>query len=164
MDKIEIDLSLLTDQISNNEENVVDSISKLDSKDLIEQLPPVKIDESGVKPSDTKAVSNEKLKEIVTQLGLIHTNFPENESPEFEGRTVFPSSYNTLSPKERLLLLFAENFRRQFNELYPVRLPLVLAVANECGVQVCSFFLIFDPYSLSSKFSSKFKLVEGFDF
>lgn len=139
MDKIEIDLSI--SQISNDEENIVDS------KDLIEQLSlPLFCDDSAsdsVKPSDTKAVSNEKLKEIVSQLGLIHTNFPENKSPEFEGRTVFPSSYNTLSPKERLLLLFAENFRRQFNELYPERLPLVLAVANECGVQVCFFVFIY---------------------
>lgn len=141
MDKIEIDLSLLTDQTSINEENISDTIPKPDSKDFIEQLPPVIIDDSA--KSDSKAVSNDKLKEIVAQLGLIHTNFPENESPEFEGRTVFPSSYNTLSPKERLLLLFAENFRRQFNELYPERLPLVLAVANECGVQVCYFSFSF---------------------
>lgn len=140
MDKIEIDLSI--SQISNDEENIIDSSSNLDSKDLIEQFSPFIIDDS-VKSSDKNSVSNEKLKEIVAQLGLIHTNFPENKSPEFEGRTVFPSSYNTLSPKERLLLLFAENFRRQFNELYPERLPLVLAVANECGVQVCSLILFF---------------------
>lgn len=52
--------------------------------------------------------------------------------PEYQQ---YPQSYYTLSPKEKLLLVFAENFRRQYKELYPSRQPLVLAVENECQVQ-----------------------------
>lgn len=133
MEKIEIDLSIC--------QNLKDEAIISKSKDLIEPSVMKVAIVNSVMPH-TKPVSNEKLKEIVAQLGLIHTNFPENQTPEFEGRKVFPSSYNTLNPKERLLLLFAENFRRQFNELYPERFPLVLAVANECGVQVCNIFFI----------------------
>lgn len=34
-----------------------------------------------------------------------------------------------------MLLLYAENFRRQFWEKYPQRKPPILAIQNECGVQ-----------------------------
>jgi hypothetical protein len=78
-------------------------------------------------------ITHEKLKEINNELGVIYTCFPENR-----GMSKFshlPESYYSLSPKEKLLLLFAENFRRQFKELYPSRRPLVLAIENECQVQ-----------------------------
>jgi hypothetical protein len=80
-------------------------------------------------------ITDEKLNQISDELGMIQTCFPENLSPEFEGRTQFPESYYTLNAKERLLLVFAENFRRQFKEKYPHRRPVVLAVRNECEVQ-----------------------------
>lgn len=81
------------------------------------------------------SITNETLKVIGESLGRIHTCFPEITEVEFEGRTEFPKSYKTLSVKERLLLLFAENFRRQYNEKYPNRKPLILCLLNECGVQ-----------------------------
>jgi hypothetical protein len=78
-------------------------------------------------------ITLEKLKELNNEFGIIYTCFPENRDKlEFSH---LPESYFTLSPKEKLLLLFAENFRRQFKELYPSRRPLVLAVENECQVQ-----------------------------
>lgn len=80
-------------------------------------------------------ITLEKLKEVNDELGLIYTCFPESSAAEFEGRTEFPNSYVKVSPKEKLLLLFAENFRRQFKENYSKRRPLLLAVANECNVQ-----------------------------
>jgi hypothetical protein len=83
-------------------------------------------------------ITLEKLKELNNEFGIIYTCFPENrDKPEFSH---LPESYYTLRPKEKLLLLFAENFRRQFKELYPSRRPLVLAVENECQVQkfVCT--------------------------
>jgi hypothetical protein len=78
-------------------------------------------------------ITLEKLKELNNEFGIIYTCFPENR--DIEKFSHLPESYFTLSPKEKLLLLFAENFRRQFKELYPSRRPLVLAVENECQVQ-----------------------------
>ena len=78
-------------------------------------------------------ITTEKLKELNSEFGIIYTCFPESR-----GKSEFshlPDSYYTLSPKEKLLLLFAENFRRQFKEHYSSRRPLVLAVENECQVQ-----------------------------
>lgn len=74
-----------------------------------------------------------KLKKLNAQSGMIYTCFPEGRNkPEYDQ---FPESYFTLSPKEKLLLVFAENFRRQYKQLYPLRRPLVLAIENECKVQ-----------------------------
>lgn len=81
-------------------------------------------------------LTNAHLREIATELGTIHLSFPENVIPSFEGQTEFPSSYCTLNAKEKLLLVFAENFRQQFNAKYPTRKPQILAVYNECHVQV----------------------------
>lgn len=48
----------------------------------------------------------------------------------------YPESYYSLTSKERLLLLFAENFRRQYRVKYENRKPCVLAVKNECEIEV----------------------------
>lgn len=78
-------------------------------------------------------ITKEKLKQLNSESGIIYTCFPEyRDKPEFANLT---ESYFTLSPKEKLLLLFAENFRRQFKERYSSRRPLVLSVENECQVQ-----------------------------
>lgn len=78
-------------------------------------------------------ITIEKLKDLNDEFGTIYTCFPESRNNrEF---SYLPESYFTLSPKEKLLLLFAENFRRQFKEHYSHRRPLVLAVENECQVQ-----------------------------
>ncbi|XP_055904389.1 coiled-coil domain-containing protein lobo [Eupeodes corollae] len=71
--------------------------------------------------------------------GHIDLAYPEHL--EFKSSAeCYPKSYYTLSGKERLLLLFAENFKRQFTSLYPNRRPLLLAIKNECDVQklVCT--------------------------
>lgn len=92
-----------------------------------------KIEEEVYEPPEE--ITLEKLKEITDESGAISITFPENPTPEFEGRVDFPKSYFTISSKEKLLLLFAENFRRQFKEKYIKRRPLLLAAFNECNVQ-----------------------------
>lgn len=81
-------------------------------------------------------VTVDDVKRASEQIGQIYTSFPESKHPDFEEFDDFPISYSTISTKERLLLMFAENFRRQYCVLYPKRKPPVLAVCNECGVQV----------------------------
>ncbi|XP_054725262.1 coiled-coil domain-containing protein lobo-like [Anastrepha obliqua] len=73
-------------------------------------------------------------------VGRIDLSFPETAAEFANSPQCYPPSYYTLSPKERLLLLYAENFRKQFATFYPKRRPLVLALPNECNVQkfVCT--------------------------
>lgn len=79
-------------------------------------------------------ITCEKIKELNSEAGTIYTCFPENHDSQFVN---LPEIYYTLSPKEKILLLFIENFRRQFKEIYPNRRPLVLALLNECQIQKC---------------------------
>ncbi|CAG9764882.1 unnamed protein product [Ceutorhynchus assimilis] len=76
------------------------------------------------------------LKQISDELGLIKLCWPDLSNVTFEDRSNFPESYLKNSNKEKLLLLYAENFRRQFCYKYPDRKPLFLACDNECGMQV----------------------------
>ncbi|XP_070159525.1 dynein regulatory complex subunit 7 [Polyergus mexicanus] len=46
-----------------------------------------------------------------------------------------PDTYRRVDNKERLLLWYAENFRRQIHARDANRRPLLLACENECGVQ-----------------------------
>ncbi|XP_029665940.1 dynein regulatory complex subunit 7-like [Formica exsecta] len=46
-----------------------------------------------------------------------------------------PDTYRCVNDKERLLLWYAENFRRQIHAKDANRRPLFLACENECGVQ-----------------------------
>lgn len=78
----------------------------------------------------------EHVKQIQAELGIIRLCWPDIIEPEFEGRRDFPSSYTRNTNKEKLLLLYAENFRRQFHCKFPQRTALFLAAANECGLQV----------------------------
>ncbi|KAI8424862.1 hypothetical protein MSG28_006784 [Choristoneura fumiferana] len=80
------------------------------------------------------------LKNAIYELGVINLCWPKITEPVFETRTCFPVSYYTNSTKERLLLAYAENFRRQFNFHYKFRRPLLLQAPNECGLQkmVCT--------------------------
>ncbi|XP_037717570.1 coiled-coil domain-containing protein lobo [Drosophila subpulchrella] len=78
--------------------------------------------------------------EAALNIGKIDLSFPETIE-EFENSPqCYPPSYYTLSPKERLLLLYAENFRKQLVLSYPKRRAMVLALPNECKVQkfVCT--------------------------
>lgn len=97
----------------------------------------VKIESEPYEPPEP--ITLDKLKKLNSEFGTIYTCFPQR-SLECEEFSHLPVSYFTLSEKEKLLLLFAENFRRQFKEVYPWRRPLVLAVENECRVQkfVCT--------------------------
>lgn len=98
-----------------------------------EKAPPVIEPEPYVPYVPPEPITLEKLKELNSEFGTIYTCFPENrDNAEV---LQFPESYFTLRSKEKLLLLFAENFRRQFKERYQLRRPLVLAVENECKVQ-----------------------------
>lgn len=78
----------------------------------------------------------EHLKQISYELGLIKLCWPEIMHPTFEDRINFPESYLKNSDKEKLLLLYTENFRQQFCHRHPHRKPLFLACENECGMQV----------------------------
>lgn len=85
-------------------------------------------------PFPYKNLTNEKLKEIRNSLGIIDLSFTPVPSDEFVN--VFPVTYYSWTEKEQLLLVFAENFRRQFNERYKWRPSLLMAPRNECGIQV----------------------------
>lgn len=47
-----------------------------------------------------------------------------------------PESYRCNSKKEKITLGYAENFKRQFRQLYGDRKALFLSPLNECGVEV----------------------------
>ena len=79
----------------------------------------------------------ESLDNAIYELGVINLCWPEIDEPVFETRTCFPKSYYTNTNKERLLLAYAENFRRQFLFHYQAKRPLFLQAPNECGLQVC---------------------------
>lgn len=64
--------------------------------------------------------------------GRILLDFIDANSEKFPD---YPNSYFSFSAKERLLLIYSENFRRQFINNYPDRKQLVLAIPNECGIQ-----------------------------
>ncbi|KAI8121788.1 Coiled-coil domain-containing protein lobo [Lucilia cuprina] len=74
------------------------------------------------------------------QVGRIDLSFPETVEEFKDSIHCYPPSYYTISAKERLLLLYAENFRHQFVINNSKRRPLVLALPNECNVQkfVCT--------------------------
>lgn len=82
--------------------------------------------------SDDNDISLENAIQAKNDIGRISLEFTDADSEKYGD---YPSSYYTFSAKERLLLLFTENFRRQFINFYPDRNRLVLAVPNECGIQ-----------------------------
>ncbi|XP_072929741.1 dynein regulatory complex subunit 7 [Epargyreus clarus] len=88
----------------------------------------------------TEPLTIESLNNAIYELGVINLCWPELSEPVFETRTCFPKSYYTNNTKERLLLAYAENFRRQFHFHYKSRKPLLLQAPNECGLQkmVCT--------------------------
>lgn len=78
----------------------------------------------------------ESLNNAIYENGVVNLCWPEIEEPVFENRTCFPKSYYTNSTKERLLLAYAENFRRQYLFHFKPRKPILLQAPNECGLQV----------------------------
>ncbi|XP_075155784.1 coiled-coil domain-containing protein lost boys [Haematobia irritans] len=107
-----------------------------------------------------------------TDIGRIDISFPEAASDFTESQLCYPPSYYSLSPKERLILLYAENFRHQFATKNRNSRPLVLTLPNECNVQkfVCTTirptsFLYIDLRSIHgiASFVADFIIYEPFD-
>lgn len=95
--------------------------------------------------SDSRVESEMSLSEGEPALhtGTIDLTYPETVEEFHDSAQCYPRSYYTVSIKERLLLLYAENFRKQFVLTHPRRRAMVLALPNECNVQVISLLL---PY------------------
>ena len=55
----------------------------------------------------------------------------------------YPESYKENTNKEKLVLAYAENFRRQYVHLFRDRKPLFLNPLNECGIEVSYFEMCF---------------------
>ncbi|XP_053985520.1 dynein regulatory complex subunit 7-like [Hylaeus volcanicus] len=92
--------------------------------------------ESTVKDTESLVrITQELVKNVQRELGLIKLCWPEVDSRKELYLKTIPSSYRTLSGKERVLAWYAENFRQQFHGKYPNRKPLLLVCENECGVQ-----------------------------
>lgn len=85
-------------------------------------------------PFAHKQVTNVNLKNIRNRLGIIDLSFSAVDPKGLVDK--YPTQYFSWTEKEQLLLVFAENFRRKFNEMYHWRQPLILAPKNECGIQV----------------------------
>lgn len=86
-------------------------------------------------PFPYKEVTNEHLANIRDRLGIIDLSFTGVPGDDALADR-FPVKYSTWTEKEKLLLVYAENFRRKFNQAYKLRQPLMLAPKNECGIQV----------------------------
>lgn len=52
----------------------------------------------------------------------------------------YPDSYNSNTKKEELVLEYVDNFKKQFQYIYPDRRPLFLTPINECAMEkfVCT--------------------------
>ncbi|RZF33873.1 hypothetical protein LSTR_LSTR009897 [Laodelphax striatellus] len=82
-----------------------------------------------------KLVTESHLKSMAHELGIIRLCWPTVSEDDSESLKHLPYSYKTNTAKEKLLLFYAENFRRQFCQLHSSRKPLLLAVDNECSIQ-----------------------------
>lgn len=115
-------------QESDNNEQLNEKIQKFNEDGYIDQ-------------SDLKLVLNSHhVKDVVHKLGLIKLCWPDISQYHFANKGGFPESYISNSEKEKVLLLYAENFRLQFSQMYPSRRPLFLVCENECGIQVSQIF------------------------
>lgn len=79
--------------------------------------------------------NNSELENVLdakNDIGRISLEFIDGDAEKY---SEYPETYYTFSARERLLLIFTENFRRKFVSTYPERKPLVLAIPNECGIQ-----------------------------
>ncbi|KAG9433905.1 dynein regulatory complex subunit 7 [Apis mellifera carnica] len=80
-------------------------------------------------------ITKELIENVQQELCLIKLCWPEIDYTKDLYLKRLPSSYCTLSDKEKLLAWYAENFRQQFHVKYPKRKPLLLVCENECGIQ-----------------------------
>lgn len=77
----------------------------------------------------------EILRQVQRELCLIKLCWPD-VSMITEDLYALPDTYRCVRDKERLLLWYAENFRRQFHAKHANRRPLLLVCENECRAQV----------------------------
>lgn len=82
--------------------------------------------------SDEHDLSFEVAVDAANEIGRISLDFVDGDAETYAD---YPYAYYTFSAKERLMLIFTENFRRQFIQNHPDRNRLVLAVPNECDIQ-----------------------------
>ncbi|XP_044013360.1 dynein regulatory complex subunit 7-like [Aphidius gifuensis] len=80
-------------------------------------------------------IQHERLQQMDKELGLIKLSWPTNGSYDPGSSIQLPSTYQSNNEKEKLLLWYAENFRKQYKIIHPQRKPIVLAVENECNIQ-----------------------------
>ncbi|XP_021925034.1 dynein regulatory complex subunit 7 isoform X2 [Zootermopsis nevadensis] len=87
-----------------------------------------------------KKIKEKHLKRIASKLGHIKLYWPQQLIPDIDQWKHYPLSYVQNSNKEKLLLWYTENFRRQYHFVHKDRRPLFLAAQNECGLQkmVCT--------------------------
>ncbi|XP_071962166.1 dynein regulatory complex subunit 7-like [Antedon mediterranea] len=80
------------------------------------------------------------VEEMREELDKIHIDVPPKIDTPIINMDRFPITYKENIAKERLILQYAENFRRQFVHLYRDRKPLLLNPSNECKVEkfVCT--------------------------
>lgn len=127
--------------------------------------PPQPVDYSAdaVQPP-AMTITVDAVQQTTEMLGIIHTNFPEQLDADFRFEDIgpFPESYRTLNSKERLLLLFAENFRLQYGRRFPQRRPRILALPNECGVQKFVSTTIRPTYMLHSRLIGAWQEIASF--
>lgn len=96
-----------------------------------------------IKANEKIQIQHERLQQMNKELGLIKLSWPINESYDPGSSIHLPSTYQSNNEKEKLLLWYAENFRKQYRIVYPQRKPIVLAVDNEYNIQVsCNNFNI----------------------
>ncbi|CAG4957289.1 unnamed protein product [Colias eurytheme] len=119
-----------------NENTTSEIFNRPLEENVVEEVPPKIFSLKDI----LEPMTIDSLNNAIYELGVINLCWPEISEPVFETRTCFPKSYYTNSTKERLILAYAENFRRQFLFHYKFRRPLLLQAPNECGLQkmVCT--------------------------
>lgn len=132
------------------------------------------MDESAEKAAESELNEIIDSHEIVDRsgknYGRISLSFIDGEASEYPD---YPNSYYTFSAKERLLLIYAENIRREFCATHPNRSPLLLAIPNECGIQkfvstsirpsVLLFPELIDNWMAMAQFVADFIVYQPFD-
>ncbi|KAI5697170.1 hypothetical protein M8J75_006164 [Diaphorina citri] len=131
--------------------NLMDSFhlddSDLDSDDENDRRPPIV---QPIVPIKYETLDRDKVlnayRTTLGRLGLVWTPpgglSPKSvcAAPAVPAASDYPETYLRNTDKEKLLIWYCENFRRQYSSRYPLRRPLVMALENECGVQkmVCT--------------------------
>lgn len=85
--------------------------------------------------------TEEILRQVQRELALIKLCWSDIPIPKDLYAQSLPDTYRCVNEKEKLLLWYAENFRRQIHAKDASRRPLLLARENECGVQVGTYIL-----------------------